>query len=94
MAKIIAANGISFDDMLKTSRIIECKYDCEIGDIIDDCFVCCGRSPVDKHCKKGDVTWGIPLRFISVVETHFDLSLYGFYKARQKDRWIRGGSYV
>lgn len=89
MAKILIANCISYDDMLATRRIIRCKYDCQVGDIIDGCFVCCGRSPIDKNLKKGDVTYVIPLKFIAVAETHADLSQYGFYKANKKNRWIR-----
>lgn len=89
MAKILVANHISYDDMFATRRMIKCKHDCQIGDIIDGCFVCCGRSPIDNTLKKGDVTYIIPLKFIAVVETHADLSQYGFYKVNKKDRWAR-----
>lgn len=89
MAKILAANCISYDDMLQTNQLIKCEHDCQVGDVIDGCFICCGRSPMSNTLKKGDMTWGIPLKFIAVAETHADLSQYGFYKANKKDRWIR-----
>jgi hypothetical protein len=89
MAKILVANCMSYDDMLKTSQIFECEYDCQVGDIVNEYFVCCGRSPISNALKKGDMTWGIPLKFIAIAETHADLSQYGFYKANKEDRWIR-----
>lgn len=89
MAKILKSRGIAWDDMFKVGRTIECEYDCQIGDIIDECFVYLGRSPDDNTCKKGDVTLAIPLKFIDIVETHSDLSQYGFSKANKEDRWIR-----
>lgn len=52
MAKILVANCISYDDMLATSRIIKCEYDCQVGDIIDGCFICCGRNPISNTLKK------------------------------------------
>ena len=54
--------------------MIECEYDCQVGDIIDECFVFLGRSPDDNTCQKGDYTILIPLMFIDVVETHSNLS--------------------
>lgn len=89
MAKILYANHISYDDMFATRRIIRCEYDCQVGDVIDGCFVCCGRSPLDRTLRKGDITYVIPLKFIAAAETNADLSQYGFYKANKKDRWIR-----
>ena len=89
MAKILKANCISYDEMLQTIQIIRCEHDCQTGDIIDGLFVCCGRSPMSNILKKGDMTWGIPLKFIAVAETHADLSQYGFYKANKENRWIR-----
>ena len=89
MAKILVANHISYDDMFATRRMIRCEYDCQVGDIIDGCFVCCGRNPIDNTLRKGDVTYVIPLAFIAVAETHADLSQYGFYKANKENRWIR-----
>lgn len=89
MAKIITANCMTWEEMVKTGYHIECEYDCQVGDIIDECFVYCGRSPTDTSCKKGDVTYVIPLRSIGVAETYSDLSRYGFYKADKDNRWIR-----
>lgn len=88
MAKIIKSYGISFEDMFRKGFIIECAHDCQVGDIIDECFVNCGRSPADNTLKSGDMTFVIPLKFVAVVDTHADLSQYGFYNA-YGDRWIR-----
>lgn len=89
MAKIITANGVTWEQMIKAGYHFQCKHDCQVGDIIDDCFVYCGRTPVDSNLKKGDVTYLIPLTTIAVVETHADLWEYGFIKTDKENRWIR-----
>ena len=89
MAKIIKANGLTWEQMVKTGYYMECKHDCQVGDIIDDCFVYCGRTPMDNTLKKGDVTYLIPLSVIAVAETHADLFEYGFIKVSGTNRWIR-----
>ena len=89
MAKIICANYISWEDMWATGRTIICTHDCRVGDIIDGCFVCTGSSPISTRCKAGDWTYVVPLRWIRVVETHCDLSKYGFRKINNSKRWIR-----
>ena len=60
-----------------------------LNKVFDECFVFLGRSPYDNTCKKGDYTILIPLMFVDVVETHSDLSQYGFVKAGKEGRWIR-----
>lgn len=89
MAKIITGNGLTWEQMVKTGYHIQCQHDCQVGDIINDCFVYCGRTPMDNRLKKGDITYIIPLSAIAVVETHADLYEYGFYKANKENRWIR-----
>ena len=89
MARIIKSRSIGWEDMFRVGHMIECEYDCRVGDIIDECFVYCGTSPDNDTLTKGCVTYVIPLRFIAVAETHADLSQYGFYKAKTENRWIR-----
>lgn len=89
MAQILRTRGIAWDHVCEVGHMIECEHACQIGDIIDECFVFLGRGPFDNTCQKGDYTIIIPLMFISVAETHSDLSQYGFIKIG-KDRWING----
>lgn len=89
MAKILKTRSIPWDYICKVGYMIECEYDCQVGDIIDECFVFLGRSPDDNTCQKGDYTILIPLMFIDVVETHSNLSQYGFVKVGKEERWIR-----
>lgn len=92
MTKIIKAkNGMSYEKMLSTGKIIQLKEDCYAGDIIDKCYVMPGAifNSLNEYYKSGTFVWIIPLEYIDVVETNTDLSSYGFIKHEKLNRWFR-----
>ena len=92
MTKIIKArNGMTYEEMLLTGKIIQLEKDCYAGDIIDKCYIMPGaifNSP-SEYYKSGTFVRIIPLNCIDVVETNTDLSSYGFIKHKKLSIWIR-----
>lgn len=92
MARIVKTRGIYWEGIYRIGRTVVCEYDCQIGDIIDECFVLLGRSPFDNHCYKGDYIIIVPLTVVDIAETNSDLSQYGFIKIGEinnENRWMR-----
>lgn len=94
MARIVKTRDISFEQICEFGHIIQCEYDCKIGDIINDGFVYLGRTPLTNLLYKGDYTVIIPLEYIDIAETATDLSDYGFIKTgkiNNENIWIYKG---
>jgi hypothetical protein len=92
MARIVKTRGISWEEMCKVSHMDICKGDCKVGDVVNECFVFLGRDPWSDYCKEGDYTLFVPLKFIDIAETNFDLSPYNFIKTgevNEESRWVR-----
>lgn len=92
MARIVKTRGICWENIFRVGRTVVCEHDCQVGDIVDECFVLLGRSLFDNHCRKGDYTIIVPLTVIDIAETNSDLSQYGFIKVGEvdkEDRWMR-----
>ena len=92
MTKIIKAkNGMSYEKMLSTGKIIQLEKDYYAGDVVDKCYIMPGAIFNDSsgYYESGTFVWVIPLENIDIVETYTDLSSYGFTKHRQLNRWFR-----
>ena len=92
MTKIIKAkNGMSYEKMLSTGKIIQLKEDCYAGDIIDKCYIMPGAifNDLSEYYKSGTFVLVIPLENIDIVETNADLSSYEFIKHKKLKRWFR-----
>lgn len=92
MTKIIKAkNGMSYEKMLSTGKIIQLEKDCYAGDVVDKCYIMPGAifNNSSEYYESGTFVRVIPLENIDIVETNADLSFYGFIKYRQLNRWFR-----
>ena len=86
--KIIRSQSpLTYERMILTGKQFICQEACKVGDIINDCFIMPYGSNKG-HFKKGNYCLGIPLEHIGVVETHADLSDYGFIEVNE-NRWIK-----
>ena len=82
---------LTYEEMILTGKQFICQETCQVGDIINDCFIMPYGSNKG-HFKKGNYCLGIPLEYIGVVETHADLSEYGFIEVSE-NRWIKERSW-
>lgn len=89
MARIIKAkNGMSYEKMLESGKIIQLEYDCKVGDVINGYFIMPNAifNSNQKDYVAGTFVLGIPIKNIEIVETDADLSEYGFEK--YNNRWF------
>lgn len=92
MSKIIKAkHGMSYEKMLSTGKIIQLEKDYYAGDVIDKCYIMPGAifNDSSEYYESGTFVRMIPLENIDIVETHTNLSSYGFIKHRKLNRWFR-----
>lgn len=82
---------LTYERMILTGKQFICQEACKVGDIINDCFIMHYGSD-EGYFEKGDYCLGIPLENIGVVETHADLSEYGFIEVNE-NRWIKERSW-
>ena len=92
MTKIIKAkNGMSYEKMLSTGKIIQLEKNYYAGDIVDKCYIMPGAifNDLSEYYESGTFVQVIPLENIDIVETNADLSSYGFIKHEKLNRWFR-----
>jgi hypothetical protein len=90
---IMSSKDINYDKMFMHCEIIELQQSAQAGEVLDNMLILSEDNPFERKIinefEKGHFVRAIPLRYISLCTSPFDLSAYGFEPICKEDDCIK-----
>lgn len=85
----ISSKDVSYDNMFLHCEIIELQNPAKAGEVLDNMLILSDNNPLERKVindfEKGYFVRAIPLRYISMCTSPFDLSKYDFEAIGEED---------